>query len=253
MSIFVHSDDFKSGGSSSDGVWTFSRNLKGNWSVIGQHMDTQTFPWMEDGNNVMVMEIHDPEDLLESVIFEITFEFVGTLSDINAIAASMTSTIQSAINSVAVDDHAYAARLVDYEINGNEISFIFSDDPVDIRWQGFDDGFGTVFASTCNVPLGRSPSTPNELAVYNLIISTGNMNTDPKYLEVYISESNTQIATSHGTRPTLLFSTRDGEFTGQSFSISSDTQQLTIQIKRMSDSIVVPLSGQWFLIFQSAS
>lgn len=256
MSFFIDSDDYKDGGSSSNGTWIFNRSVKGNWNVIAQQMETQTYAWMSENNNIMVMQIHNPMNLLETVLFEITFDpSIGLLTDINEIAIQMTAAIQAAIDEVAVGDHTYAARLVDYTAVNNEIVFIFSDDPVDVLWQGFSDP-PTVLTSTCNIPLGRAADTPDELAIDTLTITadtTSTMVTDPKYLECYITESNTQFASSHGTKPTLLFSTRDGEFTGQTFTIPDHTNTLTIQIKRKGDSLPIPLSGKWYLAFQNTA
>jgi len=253
MSFFVHSDDFKSGGSSSDGTWNFGRNVRGNWDVIGQHMDNQNIPWLWDGTNFMVMRIHDPADEtgLTYTTFEITFNpSIGFLSNVDDIAAAMITEIQDTTAAIAIDD-PYAARTLTYIYDSatETLTFHFVEGPVDIMWQGAP----VDLASTINVPLGKDSTTANELNVSDLAVSTHNMVTDPKYVECYIAESNTQFATSHGTTPTLMFSTRDGEFTGQTFAIPKDTHNLSIQIKRMSDSSIVPLSGTWYLIFQSAS
>lgn len=250
MSFFVHSDDYKSGGSSSNGVWSFARSLRGNWSVIGQHMDTQTFPWLTSSTNVMIMRIHDPMDTNVYTTFEITFPTsIGLQSDIATIANMMTAEMQDSIDTIAGGD-PYAARLVSnsVDVNNQIIVFHFDDDPVDILWEGVPD----VFESTINAPLGKSGAS-NQLNVEDLTLTTHHMVTDPKYLEVYIEESNTQFATSHDTRPTLLFSTRDGDFTGQTFSIPKDGNTLTIQINKMGDSTALPLTGAWFLVLQSSA
>lgn len=255
MSFFVHSDDYDSGGTSSDGVWSFGRSVKGNWSVIGQHMDNQTFPWMWDGTNFMVMRMHDPMEELAYVTFEITFDpAIGLLSDTTEIANQLMAEMQATIDTVASDpETTYAARTITNSVDNDAhtITFHFESDDVDILWQG--GGMDPVYASTVNVPFGRTADTPDETHIQDLVISTHNMDTAPKYVEVYIAESNTQFSTSHSTRPTLFFSTRDGEFLGQTFSIPTDTHSLTLQIKRMSDSEIVPLTGTWYLIFQSAS
>src|SRR5688572_9858782 len=253
MSFFVHSDDFDTGGSSSDGTWSFGRSLKGNWSVIGQHMDTQSFPWLWDGCNFMVMRIHDPLEPLDYTTFEITFNpLIGFLSDLDDIGTQMVAEIQNTIDAVAIND-PYAARTVSYTLQSSveTMTFNFAEGPVDILWSG--DPLFPGLVSTINVPLGKDPDAANETGISNVVVSTHNMDVDPKYVEVYIAESNTQFSTSHSTLPTLFFSTRDGEFTGQTFSIPKDTHTLTIQIKRMSDSLIVPLTGTWYLIFQSAS
>lgn len=260
MSFFLDSDDFKTGpgASSSNGTWTFNRSCKGNWNVIAQQMETQNYPWMNANNNVMVMRIHNPMDLLEVVVFEITFPTsIGLLSDITQIAIQMAAAIQSAIDAIAVPPHEYAARLVDQTSDNEEIVFIFSDDPVDVLWQGFElfEG-GANFESTCNVPLGRTAASADENTIDTLTMSTATTATmiiDPKYLEVYIEESNTQFATSHGTKPNLFFSTRDGEFTGQNITIPKDTNTLTIEIRRAGDSLPLPLSGKWYLAFQNTA
>lgn len=249
MAFFIHSDDFKSGGSSSDGEWQFNRNVKGNWGVTAQQMDDQTYPWLWNGTNVMVMEIHNAENLLESVIFEIEFDpSIGLMTDATLIANALADTIQAKIDLVKIDD-PYADRAVEVAAADGEIVFDFGEDRVDILWQGYAD----VYTSTINVPLGRTADSANELAIQFLTVSSTNMITDPKYLEVYIAESNTQFATSHASKPTLLFSTRDGEFTGQNFTIPRDNNSLHIQVKRMSHSYILPLSGRWYLAFQNQS
>lgn len=248
MAIFIHSDDFKSGGSSSNGEWTIGRNMKGNWAITTQQMDDQTFPWLWDGVNTMVMEIHNPENLLESTVFEIEFPpSIGLLTDVTDIANNLAATMQARIDEIKIDD-AWADRTVEVAAGDGEIVFDFGEDRVDILWQGYD-----VYVSTVNVPFGRTSTSANQLAIQFLTVSSTNMITDPKYLEVYIAESNTQYATSHGTKPNLLFSTRDGQFTAQSFSIPRDTNSLNIQVKRMSHSYELPLSGRWYLSFENSA
>lgn len=249
MAIFIHSDDFKSGGSSSNGEWNFNRNMRGNWAITTQQMDDQTFPWMWDGVNTMVMEIHNPLNLLESVIFEIEFPVsIGLLTNATEIGNQMADTMQAKIDLIKIDD-PYADRTVEVAAADGEIVFDFGDDKVDILWQGWED----VYFSTINVPLGRTATSANQLAIETLTVDSTTMIIDPKYLEVYIAESNTQYATSHATKPTLLFSTRDGQFTAQSFSIPRDGNSLNIQIKRMSHSYELPLSGRWYLSFENSA
>lgn len=249
MAFFINSDDFKAGGSSSSGEWVFNRNVRGNWGVTTQHMDDQSYPWLWDGVNIMVLEIHNPMNLLQSVAFEVEIPAsIGLLTDVNAIGNQMGAAIQAKIDLIAIED-PYAARTVITAASGDEIVFDFGEDAVDIMWQGIPD----IYTSTINVPLGRTSESANELATQFLTVSTTNMIIDPKYLEVFIAESNTQIATTHATKPTLLFSTRDGEYTGQNFTIPRDGNSINIQIKRMLHDFIVPLSGRWYLAFQNQS
>lgn len=251
MSLFIHSDDFKAGGSSSDGVWEFNSNLQGEWHVIGQHMDTQSFPWMLNGQNTLIFIIHDDRAASgQYVLFATSFDYatVGSSSDLTVIATSLTASMQARFDQVAIDD-PYCATTVNYSIDtaAHTMTFTF-DAALDLMWQEI------VPLETTVRPSFDLPSDyPNALAVTSFTISTNHMIVDPKYLEVYIAESNTQYATAAGVRPNLYFSTRDGEFTGQTFSIPDDSETLTIQIKRLHGTLPVTLTNTWFLICTQSS
>lgn len=246
MSLFIHSADFNTGGNSSDGVWEFNSNLKGNWTVIGQHMDTQDFPWMLNGQNTLIFIVHDDRASSgQYVLFAVDFDYatVGNSSDLTAIATSLTATMQARFDAVAIND-PYCATTVGYTIDtdANTMTFTF-DAAVDIMWQEI------VPLQTTVLPSFDLPSTyPNALIATSFTIPTNHMIVDPKYLEVYIAESNTQYSTASGSRPNLYFSTRDGDFTGQTFSIPDDTNTLTIEIRRLHSSIPQPLTNTWFLV-----
>lgn len=252
MSIFIHSDDFKTGGSSSDGEWTFKRSIRGNWNVIGQHMESQTIPWLYVGNNLLTLRIANPVDPLEYSTLEVTFDAeIGLLTDLGAIASQLALAMQATIDANAML-YPYAARTVTPipDSTTQTIRFNFTDDPVDVLWEG--DAEESGFLSTINGAVGHLNS-PNELSVTATIFHTYGMTTDPKYLEIYIAESSTQISTSHGTRPTLMFSTRDGEFTGQNLIFPKDGNTMTIQIKRMGSDLICPLNGSWYLVLQTGA
>lgn len=244
MSIFIHSHDFTSG-TSSDGTWQFGQSIKGNYKVDAQVMDTQDFPWLFAGQNTMVMRIHDPMNDLIYATFQIDFNpTIGLISDIATIATQMVNEIQGAIEAAAVDA-PYAARTVSESHDPHSIVFHFDNDPVDILWQG---DISPPYYSTINPSLGKSSTTPDELAIRDLTIDTSEMVTDPKFLEVYIEESSTEIINTHETHPTLLFSTRDSEFTGQTFEIRNETTELTIGVHKMGSVLPLPLTGQWYLM-----
>jgi hypothetical protein len=248
MSIFIHSSDYTSG-NSSDGLWEFGVTLKGNYKVVSQVMDTQDYPWMLASQNQMVLQIHDPMNHSIFTNFPVFLDYatIGIITDLQTIADSITTSIQDRIDIVAaLPGDSYAARTVTNSIDTSNGTMTFHfDDIVDVLWQG--DGSHT-FASTCNTALGKTPETPNENDITDLVISTATMVIDPKFLEVYIDESVTEIYNTHDTFPTLLFSTRDTEFTGQTFEIRNETTHLSIGIYKMGSLVPIPLSGQWYLM-----
>lgn len=251
--MFIHSEDFDPfgpvGTSSTNGVWTFPRNVRGNWGVIGQHVESQTIPWMWDGTNKLLLTIHDPLDVEISVTYTVTFNpSTGTQNDPDTIANLLISDLQASNDAIALTS-PFAARLFSFSLNteAKTITLLIDDDPIDVLWEGLGN-----FHSTCREAFDKA-STSNELNTQNVDINYSQMTTDPKYLECYITESNSEYNTSHGTSPTLLFSTRDGEFTSQSFSVPTSGNSLTIQIKRMKQTNNVPLSSEWYLILKSSS
>lgn len=245
MSVFIHSYDHTSG-TSSNGTWEFGQSIKGNYKVDAQSMDTQDYPWMWLGQDTMVFQIHDPMNLNATTTFPVTFDpSLGMESDINVIASTMESVIQAYIDLAAVTD-PYAARTITANVSteNQTIAFIIDNDPIDVLWEGFPMG---PYYSTLNNSVGKADAL-NELAVLDFTISTVDMVTNPRFLEVYIAESATQYINTHDTDPTLLFSTRDSEFTGQTFEIRNETTDLNIQIKKMGSDQVLPLTGQWYLV-----
>jgi len=250
MSLFIHSDDFKSGGNSSDGTWEFTNNLKGNWHVIGQHMDSQTIPWMMNGQNTLVFRIHDDRNNSGVYVdFEVNFDYatIGISDTPVIIVTSMVQSMQTAIDTVAIDDPYAATNVTSSTDTVNKtITFMF-DAAVDVLWQN-----NFIFVTTILPAFDLPSDYPNQLHVTSFTISYANAVIDPKYLEVYIAESTTQYDTAFGSRPNLYFSTRDGEFTGQSFTIPDDTSNLTIQIRRLHGTIPVTLSANWYLVCSQA-
>lgn len=241
MAIFIHSYDFSSG-NSSNGTWEFGRTLRGNYRVDAQSMDTQTYPWMWTGQDTIVLRIHDPGNVIDSVEFPVTFpSAIGLMSDKTEILNAMIAVIQVEIDTQALTE-PYVARTVSGSVDPDNQSlvFVFDDDPVDVMWASEE------FDSTLNASVGKVGAS-NELDVSNWTLSYVDMVTDPRYLEVYIAESVTEYITTHGTYPTLLFSTRDSEFTGQTFEIRNDTTELTINVRKMGSLTDIPLSGQWYL------
>lgn len=242
MSIFVHSYDFTTG-NSSDGTWEFGRTLRGNYRVDAQSMDTQTFPWMWTGQDTIVLRIPNPADINQKVEFPVTFPpDIGFMTNQTEILNAMIAVIQAEIDVQTVIE-PYVARTVSGSVDeGNKnLVFVFDVDPVDIMWAS------TNYDSTLN-PSVDKVGAENELNITNWNLSYAEMVTDPRYLEVYIAESVTEYMTTHGTYPTLLFSTRDNEFTGQTFEIRNDTTELNISVHKMGGSNSIPLTGQWYLV-----
>lgn len=251
MSFFVYSQDYQSGGNSSDGVWAFSRNLRGTWRITSQHMDSENIPWVWTGSNTMVMRIHDLMDHNTYTTFEVIFNdaSLATETDLSVITTTLQNRIQATIDTEAILN-PYAARTVTATLDGNVIHFTFSDD-VDILWEG--DAGESGFLSTINPAFGKV-GTLNQLDTAGFDVTTLYMALDPKYLECYITESSTILCTSHSTAPTLLFSTRDGEFTGQSFTIPISTNVLTLSLHRIGNTAsAVPLTANWYLSLDPVS
>lgn len=242
--FLVHSEDFTSG-NSSDGVWNFNRSLKGNWTVIAQHIESQDIPWMWLGQDTIILRIHNPADTNQYEDIPVTFpDTIGFMTDTTEIMNAMIAVMQARIDDIALVT-PYVERLVSGSVdegNGN-IVFIFDDDPVDIMWESEVEGFVSTFN-----PSVDKVGAENELNTSSWTMTYKEAYVDPKYLEVYIEQASSGYANSHDTTPTLLFSTRDGEFVNQQIYIPRDTFTLTIKIRRMGNNTnVVPLSKPWYL------
>lgn len=246
MSIFIHSDDFTSG-NSSDGVWDLGRNLKGTWTVTGQSMDTQTYPWMFEGQDTMIFRIHEDRAAgVTYVTFPVTFDpALGLLTDPYAIVAAIGTAIQDRIDAAAMGE-AYAATTVTTSVDTSAKTItLHFDGAVDVLWT-----YNSIdYVSTFNPAVGKT-GAPDQLAITDLVFSYQRMTTSPKYLFVYISESTSELITTSGSLPTLLFSTKDTEYTGQVVTIRADTSILTLKICRMHETVAVPISGEWFLVLK---
>lgn len=245
MSIFIHSYDHTTG-TSSNGTWELGQSLIGNFRVTSQCMDTQTYPWLWSGQNQMVVKSFNPEDIEEFVIFGITFNAsLGLVSDLTEVATQIQNTMQAAFDLQGLSN-IWANRTITVTYNATTQTLLFEidDDPIDVLWT-YNSG---LTVSTINFSFNLAPDVSDLINVDIFSISTVNMVTDPKFLEVYIEESPTQYINTHGTYPTLLFSTRDGEFTGQTFEIRTETTELNIRVCKMGSTEDYPLSGQWYLV-----
>ena len=245
MPIFIQSEDFNSGGSSSDGIWTFSANLKGNWTVMAQQMETQNYPWMFDGQNDIEVVTYADDEMSPPVTFTVTIPAsTGLKSDLNDIATDFADTLTAAFQTVADDNSvpSYARTFTPVVNPLTQIITFTVSAVVDIGWSEPN--------TTIGASIGKYGAA-DDLSVTEFTISTANMNLDPKYLEVYVAESNTIIYNAHGSLPSMMFSTRDGGFTGQSFQIPEDANTLTIEIRRMgAGQHPIPLQNQWYVVLE---
>jgi hypothetical protein len=251
MSMFIHSDDHASGTSSS-GTWQFGQSLKGNYRIDLQVMDPQTIPWLWSGNNMLTLRIHDMDDYFNEdrmLTFNVTFNTaIGTETDPTTIGNMIEGDIQARVDALAVGPNAFAARNFSHTVNTTNKTFDFTTDlPIDLLWTGYPDPDGPDLECTCREAFGKG-TTPDELKVDEFTINYANMTTDPRLLEVTIAESPTCYITGHNTFPTLLFTTKDAEFTGQTFEIRNETTSLSIDVRRLGQSTAVPLTGSWYLV-----
>lgn len=245
MPIFIHSEDYNSGGSSSDGIWTFSANLKGNWTVMAQQMETQNYAWLFTGQNNIEVVTYADDEMSPPVTFTVTIPAsTGLKTNINNIATDFADTLTAAFQAVADDNSvpSYARTFTPVANNITHLITFTVSAVIDIGW------------SEANTTIGASIGkygAPDDLSVTEFTISTANATLDPKYLEVHVAESNTIIYNAHGSLPSMMFSTRDGGFTGQSFQIPEDTNTLTIEITRMgAGQHPIPLQDQWYVVLE---
>lgn len=252
MTFLVHSDDYKSG-NSSDGVWDLGRNLNGTWQVTAQTMDAQSFPWMWAGQDQMVLRIHNPDDLDIHATFGLTFNSsLGFITDLNVVATTIQNAMQAKIDEVAGEPmQSWAARTVTvtYDSSNRRLVFVIEDNPIDVLWH-YDDPETPSRVSSINPSFNLNSATEDQNNVSTFYVSTVKMVTDPQYLFVYITESTSSILTTSQSLPTLMFSTKDSQFTGQVMTIRETTTTLTIKICKMHESVAIPLTNSWYLVFK---
>lgn len=240
MSFYINSEDYDSG-DRSNGIWNINRTLQGEYNVISLHIEDQIIPWMWEGVDTFSFRVSNGVDDYE---FDVKIDASnGLLSNISTIANNIQTAIQAGFDNAENEDIGYA-RTVSHSINTslNTITFNFNDN-ISILWGDSNSTINKAF----------NKNNTNQLNVNTFTISSIYINVYPKYLEYYITQSSTEYSTSHGTSPTLLVSTSDFEFTGQSFYIRNSVNFLTIKIYRTNiNSDTVPLSDQWNLIFISS-
>jgi len=246
MSIYINSDDYDSG-STSDGTWSINRTLNGQYNVINQQMEPQTIPWTWTGLVTLVFKTSGVGAPVNPYTIQVHLPTsIGLLSSLSAIATQIQTSIQSAFDTA---EGVYAGYGRDVTVASDSIlktiTLTFSD-VVSLQWTS---AFST-FNQSAGIPIPSG--SPTDLTdVTSIVLSSKYMSINPKYLEVFIEESSSQYTTSHSSVPTLLFSTKDSEFTDQSFYIRGNVNQLNISIYRINiHTSPVPLSGSWNLILE---
>ena len=240
MTIYINSNDYTSG-TSSNGVWDINKTLLGSYTLLSQNVESQDIPWFWTGLDSLVIKTWDPDIPATTNTFTVVFSSsTGLLDTVSTISTQLNTSLQDKFDDIALINPKFQ-RSVSHSINTSNQTVTFTfDQPVDILWSNV--------SSTIREAFGKSAT--NQINTSSMVISSKYMTIDPKYLEVYITESETQYNTSHSTSPTILFSTKDSEFTGQLFEIRKSQQQLTIKIYRENvESQVVPLSDEWTLVF----
>jgi hypothetical protein len=237
MSIYISSSDLESG-TTSNGVWNVNRTLNGQYNILSQHFSVQNIPWMWNGTNNLKINFPDDE-LNHTKIVSLDYSLCDTIN-YSSIAALWDTNIQDKLDEIKTETTGAVDVTVNVTYSNGNFSFVFTGVPEIVQFL-----FGDP-TCTCSQVFNKTTTIGH---VNTITIANTFMTIDPKYLEVYITESVTQYATSHSTSPTILFSTQDSEFTGQSFTIRRNATQLTIKIYRENVTIsTVPLSNDWSLI-----
>jgi len=239
--IFIHSEDYNLG-NSSNGIWQLGRNLKGSFKVVAQTMETQSYPWIWSGTNNLKINFPDDE-LNHSKVVSLDYS-LGNTVNYTEIQTLWEGNIQEKLDEIKSDTTGAVDVTVAVTFSDNHFHFAFTGVPNVVQFL-----LGDV-ESTCAYAFNRNTTIAN---VNTISIANTNMTIDPKYLFVYIEEANSELTTTHGAYPSILFSTKDSEFLGQNLAIRSPTNILTMQIRRMHQDTPIPLSGQWYLIIEQTA
>lgn len=211
-----------------DDIWSFSSSLRGSYTVNAQYFGVGDIPWMWNG-------CHQLHVISGTSAGTISFDYanIGTSTNIANIATSFQNSINDVVN--ALPDSRTCIVSYTSDTTGTYFTFTFND----LVTLSFANGISTVkyvFNKTDNIT-----STA-------FTINTTYINTDPKFLEMYIAESITQYYNARGTYPTLLLSTKDTEFTGQEIVFREAVSNLNISIYRCNVPIVCPITNKWDII-----
>lgn len=233
MSFYLKSTDVSSG-NSYNGTFELPTSLLGYYKVTQQYYSaTGDFPWIWEGANTLRLISYDQEVNGQIIKFDMNFN-VGVLSlltSVSDIAEQMRAEMQARYTEIAnqISTPAFARNVaVSVDNAAQTMTFEFSGgngEPVGVAW--------SWNTSTMNEILGEPHyNQASDLEhVYTWTVTTKYLgeNNTVDYAEFYLQESNTTIATSHNTFPTLIFTVGES-LTGQTFYIPSQTRTLTFQM-----------------------
>lgn len=237
MSIHIDSEDYTTG-SRYNGVWTFSRDLYGVYTVISQSFEVQDIPWVWEAVDQMRFTI-------EGVPISFAL-FVP--ADINVILAYTTkaevaSYMQTRINYVAANENPTAPEwsvTVTYNATTDnfQLTFICADTvDVAVDWEH----------STCRGIFGAQ--NVNATFGYIHTFTAGFVRLDPKYVYLSIAEARSRFLTTQNFSPNLILSTYDTELTGQKVQFEASSVSLTMKTYLVNICYEpVPLTAGWELV-----
>lgn len=235
MAIHVSGEDVATG-SRYNGTWNLSSSIIDNYSINSQYMDTTAIPWMWSGCHTLRVISYDVLDTQE-VTINFDYASIGSSTNTTTIAGSFQTTFNNALNGLPGAFARTCTVTYTSDTTGNYYTFTFNGQ-VTLNY-----AYG---GSTVKYVFGKTADETNSI----FTVYTNYMTITPKFLEVYIAESNTQYNTSRGTHPTLLFSTGNFELTGQALFFKNSVDILTITIYRTNVPISqVPITNQWDIVF----
>jgi hypothetical protein len=235
MSIHVSSEDVASG-TRYNGTWNLPTSLFENYTLDSQYMDTSAIPWMWNGCKALRITSYDVLDTQETTV-NFDYASIGLSNNTTTISSSFETTINNALNGLP---GAFARSVtVTYtsDVTGKYYTFTFNGQ-VSLNY-----AYG---GSTAKYVFGKRSDETDTVFYVNANFIT----TTPKFLEIYITQSNTKYNTSRSTYPTMLWSTGDFELTGQNFYFKTAVRTLTIAIFRTNIPIdPVPITNKWDIVF----
>lgn len=225
-----------------NGTWNMTTTVQGTNILIAQNFNAQDFYWMWSACNTM--KIQCPPNAGGVVIEEAVVNFdvnLGKTDNIADIIAGMVDDIQDALDNLPVGYERNVSAT--YDSYNKIITFQF-DQPMWVLW-GSDD------TNTFKYIVNR---TIDEVEATVLHFSSVRMTLSPTHICAVINESNTEIAVSNTSRPTLLLATSGEQLTGQQFNIKDSTLSLNISFYLINVPISpVPLTDNWVLAFKKYS
>lgn len=234
MSIIVNSEDHISG-TNHNGTWKLQQSVNGNFKVIDQYIDAYDFPWLFIGANQL--SVADPFNLALPIA-TLTFP-TQTAFDSGSVISMFQSVFQQ-LN----DTYGYAITFnTTYDSSVNQYTITLNR-----QLQVNTDPTSMTYASTVAYAFNWVYKGPlfDPTGTTTIIIDATFFTSNPIYLEIKISESNTVFINPRNTQHTILLSTGNNPVVNQNIQLKTVTNNhLTIKLFRMENPVTtLPIPDQ---------